>query len=54
VDDIDMGKEFARAAVAAVVAFIAGLILKAMGFGKWVVAGGSGAAGGLVAVAAVV
>jgi hypothetical protein len=51
--DIDWGKEGSRAGVASVVALFVGLLLKALGAGKWVVAGGAGAIGGMVAVAAV-
>jgi hypothetical protein len=49
---IDWNKEAGRAAVAATVAFLVGLLLKTLGAGKWVVAGVSGAAGGIAAVAA--
>lgn len=52
-DNVNLGKEISRAAVAAVAAFIVGLILKGMGAGKWIVAGGSGAVGGLAAFAVV-
>lgn len=48
---IDIRKELARTAVASLVAFFVGLILKAFGAGKWLVAAGSGAAGSLAAVA---
>lgn len=49
--NIDIGKELGSAAVASLVAFFVGLILKALGAGKWLIAGGSGAAGSLAAVA---
>ena len=48
---IDIRRELAIAAVASLVAFFVGLILKALGAGKWLVAAGSGATGGLAAVA---
>jgi hypothetical protein len=51
--DIDVPKELGRAVIAAIVALIVGLILKAMGAGKWLVAGASGAVGGIAAVAVV-
>lgn len=51
--DINLGKEVSRAGVSAIVAFIAGPILKALGAGKWLVVGGAGAVGGIVAVAAI-
>jgi len=52
-ENIDFGKELGRAAIAAVVAFFVALMLKALGAGKWLVAAGSGAVGGLAAVAVV-
>jgi hypothetical protein len=52
-ENIDFRKELGRAAIAAVVAFVAGLILRALGAEKWFIAAGSGAAGGLAAVAVV-
>jgi hypothetical protein len=52
-EGIDFGKEISRAAIAALVAFFAGLALQAIGAGRWVVAGMSGAVGGLAAVAVV-
>jgi len=52
-NNIDWGKEASRAGVAAVVALLAGMVLKALGAGKWVVAGGAGAVGGIVAAAAI-
>jgi hypothetical protein len=51
--NIDGPKELGRAVVAAIVTLIVGLILKAMGAGKWFVAGASGAVGGIAAVAVV-
>jgi uncharacterized membrane protein YjjP (DUF1212 family) len=50
-DNINFPRELGRAAIAAVVAFFAALILKTLGAGKWLVAAGSGVAGGVVAVA---
>jgi hypothetical protein len=50
-DNINVPKELGRAAIAAVVAFFAALILKALGVGKWLAAAGSGAVGGIAAVA---
>jgi len=47
--NLDPGKELARAVVAAIVALIAMLFLKARGAGRWVAAAGSGAVGGLAA-----
>jgi hypothetical protein len=52
-DNINFLIEFGRAAVATIVAFLVGLILKAAGAGKWVVAAGSGAVGGVAAVAVI-
>lgn len=52
-DNINIPKEIGRAAIAAVVAFLIALLLKAVGAGKWLVAAGSGAAGGVVAIAAI-
>jgi hypothetical protein len=51
-EQVDWGKEAARAGIAAVVAFLVGLLLKSLGAGKWVVGGASGAIGGIAAVAA--
>jgi hypothetical protein len=53
VENIDFGKELSRAALAAGAEFIVALLLKALGAGKWLVAAGSGAVGGLAAVAIV-
>lgn len=50
-DPIDIRKELGKAAVASLVAFFVALILKGLGAGKWLVAAGSGAAGGVIAVA---
>jgi uncharacterized membrane protein YjjP (DUF1212 family) len=50
---INFPKELGRAIVAAVVALLAGLLLKALGAGKWLTAAGSGAIGGVVAIALV-
>ena len=50
-DNINFPKELGRAAIAAVVAFFAALLLKAFGAGKWFVAAGSGAIGGMAAIA---
>jgi hypothetical protein len=44
-------RELTKAGIASAVAFFVGLILKALGAGKWVIAAGSGAVGGVVAVA---
>ncbi len=52
-DNINIPKELGRAAVAAVVALFVGLLLKAMGAGKWLAAAGSGAVGGVVAIAVI-
>lgn len=49
-ENIDLKEEVGRAVVAAVVAFLAALLLKAAGAGKWVVAEASGAAGAVAAV----
>lgn len=51
-ENINVPKELGRAAIAAVVAFFAALLLKALGAGKWLAAAGSGAAGGVIAIAA--
>lgn len=52
-DNLNIPKELGRAAIAAVIAFFAALILKALGAGKWLAAAGGGAAGGVVAIAAI-
>jgi len=52
-DNINLGKELSRAAVAAIVAFVVGLLLKAIGAGKWLSAAGGGAAGGIAALAVI-
>jgi uncharacterized protein (DUF697 family) len=52
-DGIDLPKELGRAVVAALVAFLVGLFLKAVGAGKWLAAGASGAVGGMAAIAAI-
>jgi uncharacterized membrane protein YjjP (DUF1212 family) len=52
-DKIDFSTEAWRALIAAIVAFFAAAALKALGAGKWAVAAGSGAVGGLAAVAAI-
>lgn len=49
-DNTNIPKELGRAAIAAVVAFFAALLLKALGAGKWLAAAGSGAIGGIAAV----
>jgi len=53
VDDLNITKELSRAAIAAVVAFFIGLLQKAMGAGKWLAAAGSGAVGGVTAIAVI-
>lgn len=50
-DNINVPKELGRAVVAAIVALLVGLLLKAAGAGKWIAAAGSGAVGGIAAVA---
>ena len=50
-DNVNIPKELGRAAIAAIVAFIAALILRAVGAGKWLAAAGSGAIGGVAAIA---
>jgi hypothetical protein len=50
--DINIPKELGRAAIAGGIAFLAALLLKALGAGKWLAAAGSGTAGGIVAIAA--
>jgi hypothetical protein len=52
-ENINVPKELGRAAVAAVVAFFMALFLKALGAGKWLAAAGSGAIGGMAAIAAI-
>ena len=52
-DNINIPKELGRAAVAAIVAFFAALLLKALGAGKWLAAAGSGAIGGVTAIAVI-
>jgi hypothetical protein len=49
-DNISIPKELGRAAIAAVVAFFAALLLKGLDAGKWLVAAGSGAVGGVAAI----
>jgi hypothetical protein len=51
--NIDLPKELGQSAIAAIAAFFVGLLLKALGAGKWLVAGGGGAAGGIIASAVV-
>ena len=51
--NINIPKELGRAAIAAIVAFFAALLLKALGAGKWLAAAGSGAIGGVAAIAAI-
>jgi hypothetical protein len=46
-------KELGRAAIAAIAAFFAALLLKALGAGKWLTAAGSGAIGGMAAIAVI-
>ena len=53
-ENINWRKEIALAGVAAVVAFIVAALLRGKGAGKWLTAGASGAAGGLVAAAVIV
>jgi hypothetical protein len=53
VDNIDAGKELGRAVIAGIVAFFMALVLKALNAGKWVTAAGSGAVGGMAAIAIV-
>jgi hypothetical protein len=48
-EGINFSKELDWAAVAALVAFFVGLILRARGAGEWLVADTSGAIGGLAA-----
>jgi hypothetical protein len=48
-NEFSAGKEAARAVIVWIVALLAGLLLKALGAGKWL----SAAAGGVVALAAV-
>ncbi len=50
-EDINIPKELGRVAIAAIIAFFAALLLKALGAGKWLAAAGSGATGGVVAIA---
>lgn len=52
-EKIDGPKEFGRAVIATIVAFLVGLFLKALGAGKWLAAGAGGAAGGMVALAVI-
>lgn len=52
-DNVNILKELGRTAVAAVIAFFIGLLLKAMGAGKWITAAGSGALGGMAAIAVI-
>lgn len=52
-DDFSPCRELGKAAVASVVAFLVALFLQALGWGKWLVAAGSGAAGGLVVAATI-
>jgi hypothetical protein len=52
-NNIDGGKELGRAVIAGIVAFFVAIVLKALNAGKWMTAAGSGAVGGMVAVAIV-
>lgn len=52
-NDFDFGKEAARALIAAVIAFLVCLGLKAAGAGKWLASGAGGAVGGIAAVAVI-
>jgi hypothetical protein len=52
-DNVNIPKELGRAAIAAIAAFSAALLLKALGAGKWLAAAGSGAIGGVVAIATI-
>ena len=52
-NEFNAGKEAARAAITWIVALLAGLLLKALGAGKWLSAAVGGAAGVVVARAAV-
>jgi hypothetical protein len=52
-NNINITKELGRAAIAAIVVFFAALLLKALGAGKWLTAAGSGAIGGVFAIAAI-
>lgn len=53
VDNINIPKELGRAAIAAIATFVAALILKALGTSKWLAAAGSGAIGGVAAIAVI-
>ncbi len=53
-ESINWRKETAFAGVAAIVGFIVAAILRSNGAGKWLAAGASGAAGGLIAAAVIV
>jgi hypothetical protein len=50
-DRVNVREELGKAAVASVVAFFVALVLRGLGAGKWLIAAGSGAAGGVVALA---
>jgi hypothetical protein len=50
-ESFSVGKEAVRALIAAIVAYFVGRLLAATGAGKWLTAGGSGAVGGIAAIA---
>lgn len=52
-DNTEIVGAFARAAIATFFGWIAALLLKALGTGKWLTAAGSGAVGSVVALALV-
>ena len=52
-ESFNLGKEAARTLIAAVIAYLVSRLLGAAGVGKWLAAGGSGAVGGIAAIAVV-
>lgn len=52
-NSFEFGKETARAIVAALVGFILAQLLRAVGAGRWLTAGASGALGSIAALAVI-
>jgi hypothetical protein len=52
-ENVDIPKELGRAAIASVVALFMTVFLQALGAGRWLAAAGSGAIGGVVAIAVI-
>jgi hypothetical protein len=52
-DNVKLPQELAKALVASIAAFLLGLLLKALGAGRWTIATLGGAGGGIAAAALV-